>query len=60
MFFTIAGDWSYQNALAVHKFLDTALARSDSKGFLMMIPIDKSAWRDASCHPGEHTGDVKR
>jgi 4-hydroxy-L-threonine phosphate dehydrogenase PdxA len=60
MFSTLAGDWSYQNASAVHKFLDTALAKSDSKGFLMMIPIDKSVWRDALCHPGDHIGNVKR
>jgi hypothetical protein len=42
MFSTPAGGWSYQNASAVHKSLDTAFSMTDSKGFLMMTPIDKS------------------
>jgi hypothetical protein len=60
MFFILAGDWSYQNASAVQKSLDFVLAKSGIKGFLMMTPIEKSIWHGASCHPGDHIGDVKK
>jgi hypothetical protein len=46
--------------LAVHPYLNIALAKSGKMGFLMTTRFERSAGRVASCRLGANIGSAKR